>query len=82
MGASKELFMEIRIKAEMDEQTYQDIPDHLKESMQIKAIERINLKDVYRKNDKWKEANKKLAESIQERQEIQDEIRANLISNK
>lgn len=39
MGANKRTFIEDRIKCEMDESTYQEIPESLREKIQIKSID-------------------------------------------
>lgn len=76
MGKSKELFMDIRINADMSEKVYRDIPDELKDEMKIKRIEAVNFKEIYKKNSVWKEYNKQLSEVIKKRSKIEDEIRS------
>lgn len=73
MGASKELHM--TIQATMDEQTYCDIPDHLKDQMKIKSIEAENFKEDYKRCPTWKELNKQVIDAVKARAKRQDEIR-------
>ncbi len=80
MGASKSLFMDIRIAAEMDEQTFRAIPEELKPDLTIKRIEAVTIngrpaKDVYKEDRYWSELNKELSEIIKLRSNREDEIR-------
>ena len=76
MGANKDLHMVIR--AEMSESVYCDIPDHLKDEMKLKSIEADNFKEDYRKDETWKELNKKVVEAVKARAKRQDEIRVEI----
>jgi len=76
MGKSGEFFMEVRIRAEMSNDTYERIPNELKQEMVIKSIDIPDYKEIYKQSPKWKEANKQLVEAIKNRSDIQDEIRA------
>lgn len=76
---SKELFhdlREIQIIAEMSEQTYMDIPSHLREQMKLKRIDQPNFRPIYEKDNKWKERHQSVIEASKSRSEREDEIRA------
>ena len=75
MGASKQLFMDVRIVAEMQEDIYTQIPEHLRDEMKVKTIDIPDAKELYRKDETWKEANKKVRESLDARAEIEARIR-------
>lgn len=75
MGASKQLFMDVRIVAEMQEDIYTQIPEHLRDEMKVKTIDIPDAKELYRKDENWKDANKKVRESLDARAEIEARIR-------
>ena len=75
MGASKQLFMDVRIIAEMQEDIYTQIPEHLRDEMKVKTIDIPDAKELYRKDETWKDANKKVRESLDARAEIEARIR-------
>jgi len=76
MEGAKEMFMEIRIKAEMSEDTFRKIPSEVKEEMKIKSIEALNFREIYKKDALWKTNNKELSEAIQRRSKREDIIRS------
>ena len=83
MGAAKDLFMEVRIQAEIDEAEWNEIPNEYREKFTMKRIEveKINgipSKDVYRQNPKWVEANKAMIEALGKRKECEEQIRVEL----
>ncbi len=85
MGASKDLFMEIRIQAETSEDQWNALSDEVKEVFNMKRIEvdkiqGVEAKEVYRKDPRWKAANSELSDVIKHRQEIEEQIRTNLRS--
>jgi len=75
MSASKDLFMEIRVRAEMDEDTFRRIPEEVREQMRITRIEASNFREIYRNDPDWKELNKSLRTAIDERAQREAEIR-------
>ena len=75
MGASKDLFMEVRLRAEMSEETFTQIPEHLRDEMKIKSIEAANFKEIYKKDEQWRKFNKLVGESIQARADWEAKIR-------
>ena len=75
MGASSELFLEVRIRAEMDEGTYQAIPKHLQDEMTIKSISDVGYKEEYKKSAVWKAINKELSHIIKEKTRLEEAIR-------
>ena len=83
MGASKDLFMEVQIQAEIDEDAWNELPNEYKYKFKMKRIEveRINgehAKDVYRKDPKWVELNKAMIEAIENRRNREEQIRVEL----
>ncbi len=83
MGASKDLFMEIRIQAETSEEQWNALSDEVKEVFNMKRIEvdkiqGVEAKEVYRKDPRWKAANSDLSDVIKRRQEIEEQIRTRL----
>lgn len=77
MMKSKENFMEVRIQAEMREDIYKEIPDHLKDEMTIKRIDMPNYKDLYKKDKIWNELNDNFIKSLVDKQDREAEIRVN-----
>jgi len=75
MGASKELFMEVRLRAEMSEETFTQIPEHLRDEMKIKSIEAANFKEVYKKDKIWRDLNKEMVEVLKDKAEREAQIR-------
>lgn len=83
MGASKDMFMEVQIQAEIDESVWNELPNEYKEKFKIKRIEveKINnkpAKEVYRTDSKWVELNKAMIESIEKRREREEQIRVEM----
>lgn len=78
MGATKSWAMEIIIKAEMSEQTFNRIDQEVRDEMKIKAIEAANFKDEYKKNHEWKVCTGVISQALKDRSKIEDEIRLNL----
>ena len=75
---SKDLFMDVRIQAEMSDDVYNQIPAHLRDSFKVKSIEADNFKDVYREDRKWKELHLTFIKALQDRQQREAEIRVEL----
>ena len=75
MGASKDLFMEVRLRAEMSEETFSAIPEHLRDEMKIKSIEAANFKEVYRKDEQWRKFNTLVGDAMEARSEWEARIR-------
>ena len=65
MGASKDLFMEVRLRAEMSEETFTQIPEHLRDEMKIKSIEAANFKEVYKKDKAWSLLQKEMIKLVE-----------------
>ena len=78
MGANSREFFEVMVRAEMSEQTYQDIPNELKESIVVKAVEIPKRKEDYKADDKWCQLNKSFIEALKAKKQREDEIRAGL----
>lgn len=75
MGASKNLFMEVRLRAEMSEETFTQIPEHLRDEMKIKSIEAANFKDVYKKDKAWSLLQKEMIKALEARAQREAQIR-------
>ena len=75
MGASKELFMEVRLRAEMSEETFTQIPEHLRDEMKIKSIEAANFREVYKKDKVWSKLQKEMVAALEARAEREAQIR-------
>ena len=75
MGASKSLFMEVRLRAEMAEETFTQIPEHLRDQFKIKSIEADNFKEIYKADELWQTYNKNMIEWLKDRQEREAQIR-------
>jgi lipopolysaccharide biosynthesis regulator YciM len=75
MGASKDLFMEVRLRAEMSEETFSAIPEHLRDEMKIKSIEAANFKDIYKKDKHWVASNIDVGDCMKRRGEHEARIR-------
>jgi len=82
MGQSKEQFMEVRIRAEMNEEVLKEIPQHLRDEMDLKAVEVVNFKEHYRADAEWKLLNKQFIDTLKARQAREEEIRTNLRAEK
>ncbi len=76
MGKVKDLQIEIR--ATMSEQTFQGIPEHLRDEMTIKAVEVTNWKDEYKKDELWCAINHDFIKELKARQQREEEIRVDL----
>ena len=66
----------IQLRAEMDAEIYQQIPEHLRDMIKTKSIDYFHMKDVYRKDEKWKQLNADVIEAVKLRAEREAEIRA------
>tara|TARA_R110000823_G_scaffold269380_1_gene389159 strand:+ start:436 stop:675 length:240 start_codon:yes stop_codon:yes gene_type:complete len=75
MGRTKDDFMNVRIRAEMDEHIYSQIPEILKDEMKIKSIEAANFKEVYRKDEQWRKFNTLVGDAMEARSEWEAKIR-------
>ena len=75
MGRTKDDFMDVRIRAEMDENVYSQIPEHLRDEMKIKSIEAANFKEVYRKDEQWRKFNTLVGDAMEARSEWEARIR-------
>ena len=76
---SKELFenlQETYIYAEIDEETFKEIPSALRHEMTIKRIDQPNFRSVYEQDSEWKELHKEVKRAVKARSEREDEIRA------
>jgi hypothetical protein len=82
MGLSKIDFMEVRIRAEMDERVYSEIPEHLRDEMKIKSIEAANFKDLYKADKHWVAANIDVSDCMKKRSEHEARIKTELINKK
>ncbi len=78
MGASKDLFMDVRIQAETSEELWDSLPNEFKEVFNIKRIEAVNFKEHYRKDKKWNELHKEMVDAIKARTEREEQIRTDL----
>jgi hypothetical protein len=75
MGLSKIDFMEVRLRAEMSEETFSAIPEHLRDEMKIKSIEAANFKEAYKKCEQWRKFNILVGDAMQARSEWEARIR-------
>jgi hypothetical protein len=66
----------IQLRAEMDAEIYQQIPEHLRDQIKTKAIDYAHMKDEYRKDERWKQLNDGVIEAVKLRAEREAEIRA------
>ena len=66
----------IQLRAEMDAEIYQQIPEHLRDQIKTKAIDYAHMRDVYKKDKLWNEVNDQLKELYKTRAEIEARIRA------
>ena len=75
MGASKQLFMDVRIRCEMSEDVFSEIPEHLRDEMKIKSIEAANFKDLYKADKHWVASNIDVSDCMKKRAEHEARIR-------
>lgn len=75
MGASKGLFMDVRIRCEMSEDVFSEIPEHLRDEMKIKSIEAANFKEAYKKCEQWRKFNILVGDAMEARSEWEAKIR-------
>ena len=75
MGLSKIDFMDVRIRAEMDERVYSEIPEHLRDEMKIKSIEAANFKELYKADKHWVASNIYVSDCMKKRAEHEARIR-------
>ena len=76
---SKELFenlQETYIYADIDVETFDEIPSALRHEMTIKRIDQPNFRSVYEQDSEWKELHKEVKRAVKARSEREDEIRA------
>ena len=73
MGRVKDLQIEIR--SSMSEETFQQIPEHLRDEMTIKAIEVTNWKSEYKKDELWCAINADFIKELKARKQREEEIR-------
>lgn len=76
MGRTKDLQIEIR--STMTEETFQQIPEHLRDEMTIKAIEVTNWKAEYKKDELWCAINDDFIRELKARKEREEEIRTEI----
>ena len=67
--------MEVRLRAEMSEETFSAIPEHLRDEMKIKSIEAANFKEIYKADKHWVAANIDVSDCMKKRGEIEAQIR-------
>ena len=75
MGASSKAFLEVRIRAEMSEETYCSIPKHLIDEMTIKSITDEGFKEEYKKSLVWVQLGKEISKFYKERTKLEEAIR-------
>ena len=83
MGASKYLFMNVRLSAEIDEQEWNEIPNEYRDMFSVKRIEVIEIggkpaKETYKQCDTWKRLNDEMIDKLKARQEREEQIRVDL----
>ena len=76
MALTKDLAMKIR--AEMSEDIYRQLPNHLKEEMTIKSLSELSYRTEYKKDEVWKKRNKEFIDALVARSDREDQIRVNL----
>jgi hypothetical protein len=75
MGRMKDEFMDVRIRAEMDERVYLQIPEHLRDEMELKSVKADNLKDLYKSDKHWVASNIDVSDCMKRRGEHEARIR-------
>ena len=75
MGRMKDEFMDVRIRCEMSEETFSEIPEHLRDEMKIKSIEAANFKEAYKKCEQWRKFNTLVGDAMEARSEWEAKIR-------
>jgi hypothetical protein len=75
MGRMKDEFMDVRIRAEMDERVYLQIPEHLRDDMELKSVKADNLKDLYKADKHWVASNIDVGDCMKRRGEHEARIR-------
>ena len=76
MGANKELFADMRVNVTMDADVYEWFKEFAgEENYDFNRYESPSLKEIYKKDPEWVEANKTLKEAIEYRSEIESRIR-------
>lgn len=80
MGLSKELFMEIRIQAEIDEREWNEIPNEYRERFSVKRVEvdkirGVDAKEVYKRDATWKELHSNMVDALKLQKEREEQIR-------
>jgi len=83
MGKSGEEFMSVRIKAEMNESIFKEIPAHLRDDIKIKYIDIPDCKEMYQKSKLWCLVNESFVKSLKAKLHLEDELRSNekLVNN-
>ena len=67
---------QIQLRAEMDAETFEQIPEHLRDNIKTKAIDYAHMKPIYQKDKLWKQLNADVIEAVQLRADREAEIRA------
>jgi len=78
MGKTKDIYLDVQITAQMDDELYNSIPEEYRERFTIKRIESYNYKPEYKKCPIWQGINDDLIEAAKKRAEREAEIRAEL----
>jgi len=87
MGKVKDMFMDVRLHAEIEEERWNELPNELKDRFKVKRIEVETIrgepaKDVYKRCPTWKKLNDEMIEKLKARQEREEEIRIELRNEK
>lgn len=75
MGATKKWAIEIA--ANMSQETFDQIPEHLRNEMTLKKVDYPEFKEVYRKDEEWQKLNDEFIEKLKARQAREEQIRVN-----
>jgi serine kinase of HPr protein (carbohydrate metabolism regulator) len=75
MGRTKDEFMNVRIRAEMDERVYLQIPEHLRDEMVYKGASAVNLRELYKADKHWVASNIDVGDCMKKRSEHEARIR-------
>jgi hypothetical protein len=67
--------MDVRIRCEMSEDVFSEIPEHLRDEMKIKSIEAANFKEAYKKCEQWRKFNILVGDAMEARSEWEAKIR-------
>lgn len=66
----------IQLNAEMDAETFEQIPEHLRDKIKTKKIDYAHMRDIYKKDELWKKLHADVIEAVQLRADRESEIRA------